>query len=353
MRIHLPSLPHTSTTRAYDWCAYTAKVRRFADMMTAEGHDVFLYGGPGNEAAVREHVIVADTDFQARHFGRYNWTRDVFDRWNADDPAWVEYNLACVEAIEEREQPGDILAIIGGQCQAQMVRCLPDLVPVEWGIGYEGIIGTTYHVFESTSWQHYVYGKAGITDGRYYDTVIPNAYDPAEYLLGERGGEYALYLGRPTERKGLNVLRDLAEHIPIVTAGQGDPGVTGGEHRGLVLGQAKRRLLAGARVVLVPTQYVEPFGGVAVEAMLSGVPVIASPWGAFTETVVEGLTGWLPTDLPGMLEAWDRAEWVDPWTIREYAKANFSTAHVAPIYTRYLERVQSAHTGGDDWYGAH
>jgi hypothetical protein len=35
--LHILCLPHTQTTRAYDHCAYTAKVRKFASMMAAEG----------------------------------------------------------------------------------------------------------------------------------------------------------------------------------------------------------------------------------------------------------------------------------------------------------------------------
>ena len=56
MRFHVASLPHTQTTRAYETCAFTANVRKFADMMYARGHEVYLYAGEENEAACTEFI---------------------------------------------------------------------------------------------------------------------------------------------------------------------------------------------------------------------------------------------------------------------------------------------------------
>jgi hypothetical protein len=115
MRIHLPSLPHTETTRDYDWCAYTAKVRRFADMMTAAGHDMILYAGTRNDAAVTEHVAIFDDDDRDRFFGHYDWATDVFDGFNVDAPWWDLWNRRCASAIAERStigDPNDVLGII-------------------------------------------------------------------------------------------------------------------------------------------------------------------------------------------------------------------------------------------------
>src|ERR1700722_9530309 len=57
VRLQLLGLPHTSTTRDYEWCAFTSKTRRFATMMTARGYQVTLYAGPENEADCEEHVV--------------------------------------------------------------------------------------------------------------------------------------------------------------------------------------------------------------------------------------------------------------------------------------------------------
>lgn len=57
-----------------------------------------------------------------------------------------------------------------------------------------------------------------------------------------------------------------------------------------------------ADVALTPTTLPEAFGRTAVEPQAVGRPVIASREGAMTETVVDGVTGWLAT--PGDVEAW-------------------------------------------------
>jgi glycosyltransferase involved in cell wall biosynthesis len=151
-----------------------------------------------------------------------------------------------------------------------------------------------------------------------------------------------------TARKGLAIVAELAKRQPVVTAGQGDERVAGATHAGVVVGAEKAELLARARAVLVPTVYIEPFGGVAVEAMLSGTPVITSPFGAFTETVEHGLTGYRCHTLADFLEAADTVDELDPKTIRDWAADRYATGVVAPRYDRWLQRLATLYSGG--WY---
>jgi glycosyltransferase involved in cell wall biosynthesis len=82
------------------------------------------------------------------------------------------------------------------------------------------------------------------------------------------------------------------------------------------------RLLATARAAIVPSRW-ENFPNSCIEAMSSGLPVIAAPTGGMTEMVEDGVTGWVarsqtPVDLaeamrraldtpPGVCEAMGRA----------------------------------------------
>jgi glycosyltransferase involved in cell wall biosynthesis len=58
-------------------------------------------------------------------------------------------------------------------------------------------------------------------------------------------------------------------------------------------------------IAILPTTVPESFGRAAVEPQVMGRPVIASNHGGVTETVVDGVTGWLVP--PGDAAAWAQA----------------------------------------------
>ena len=65
-------------------------------------------------------------------------------------------------------------------------KCIADhfndrLIVVEAGIGYESTFAK-FRVFESYSWMSYIYGKEGTGDGKWYDCVIPNFFDPSDFF---------------------------------------------------------------------------------------------------------------------------------------------------------------------------
>lgn len=358
-RVHIVALPHTLLTQAYDWCAYTAKVRRFITMLHLGGHEPIVYGPDIRDENVdrlssQYFPIVTETD-RKEWFDAPEWPSDkVFDRWEVDDITWRTMNERAAALIRINWQPGDVLGLIGGLCQQQILTDLTDLAPLtcEWGIGYSGVIPGTHRVYESYAWMHHVSARIGNDDIRFYDTVIPNCYDPAEFQVSHAPGDYLLFVGRPTSRKGLAVVADIARRsdLPLVVAGQ--PGADFGdlrhEHVGVVTGREKAELFAGARALLCPTIYLEPFGGVAVEAMMSGTPAIATDWGAFTETIQHGRTGFRARTLRQFLDAVDRAVDLDRAAIADYARTTYSLARGSIQYDNYLRDLSSLYAEG--WY---
>lgn len=347
MTVHLLGLPHTDVDGTWSTCAFTQKTRTLASMVVDQGHDVTVYGSDVWDHA-GEHVTVYDENDRQRWFGDTDWRTHVFDRWNVDvEPCWVEMNARMSASIRDRAQPGDVVSLTMGRAHQAVITDLPGVQWAELGIGYEASFAD-FRVFESRAWQHHTYGRQFIDDGRYYDTVIPNAFDPDQFTTGLDGG-YILYLGRMTARKGLDVAAEVAKHHRVVTAGQGDQLVPGAHHLGPVGPLERRDLLAGATCLLAPTRYIEPFGGVAVEAQLSGIPVVATPWGAFPETV-DDTTGRLCHTLGDYLAAIDDAPRLraEGATIRRRAIDRWSLAAVGPLYGRYLDLL--ATLAGDGWY---
>jgi len=71
------------------------------------------------------------------------------------------------------------------------------------------------------------------------------------------------------------------------------PGI---EYIGEISDADKSEFLSGARALLLPIDWPEPFGLVMIEAMACGTPVIAYPSGSVSEIVEHGLTGFIVDD---------------------------------------------------------
>jgi glycosyltransferase involved in cell wall biosynthesis len=149
--------------------------------------------------------------------------------------------------------------------------------------------------------------------------VIPNPIDVQGWPLQEQKQDYVLWIGRMTVEKGPHraIAAARAAGVPLVLAGVIQPGqqsffdlevaphIDGDRvsFLGEVGGAPKRSLFAGARALLMPISWEEPFGMVMVEALACGTPVIAFPAGAASELVIDGRTGFLVRDERAMAAA--------------------------------------------------
>jgi glycosyltransferase involved in cell wall biosynthesis len=101
----------------------------------------------------------------------------------------------------------------------------------------------------------------------------------------------------------------------------------------------KRRLLASARCLLVPSLAAETSSLVAMEAMACGTPVVAFPAGALPEIVEHGRTGFLVDDVEGMAAAIERAGEIDRAQCRQAAVQRFSVRQMTDAYLSLYERL--------------
>jgi len=350
MRFHVVSVPHTQVTLEYSACAFTEKVRKFCIMMTSLGHEVYLYAGDQNVAPCTEHVPCFTEEERLAHCGGKHFIEAV---WDANYGLWVDFNRRVASEIRRRAQQQDIVCIIGGTANAPLERELSDLLVVEFGIGYPGSFAK-YRVFESYAWMHATYGAqtpggAAAADGRWFDAVIPGYFEVDQFEPKYEKDDYFFFIGRLIDRKGLHIATEVCQRLGkrLIIAGQGET-PKWGEYVGLVGPEQRNAIMANARAVFMPTIYLEPFGNVAVEAQACGTPAITTDWGAFTETVKHGVTGYRCRSLQEFCDAARNCDTLDYHAIRKHAVENYSLEVVAQKYDAYFRRLLTL--WGDGWY---
>ncbi|HEY0138138.1 MAG TPA: glycosyltransferase [Nannocystis sp.] len=136
---------------------------------------------------------------------------------------------------------------------------------------------------------------------------ITNGVDSATYAPSATKRDFALVIGRVAPEKGFHdaVAAARLADVPLVAAGRLFPYPAYYSYFaerlrpefdvqrrfvGPVEGEAKRRLLARARCVLIPSTAPETSSLVAMEALASGTPVIAYRAGALPGIVEDGVT---------------------------------------------------------------
>lgn len=348
MRIHLLALPNVQTTSAYSLDGFCTATIRFARVLRRLGHTVMLYASEENEAPCDELVTVITKEEQHTLLGMIPY--QVAPMESAAYPLWALSNARTIKAIAARKEPHDLICTIGGASHLPVALAHDDLITVEYSIGYVSSF-SGYRVYESHAWRHVTHGyqvqKAhgceGGGDGRFFDTVIPLFFDPDEFTLRTKKEPFVLYVGRLTPRKGLEIACLAAERagVPLKVVGHGDTSLVthGAEYLGAVSMAERNDLMSRATALLCPTQYIEPFGSVAVEAQMCGTPAIATDFGGFTETIEHGVTGYRCNYLGEFVQAIHDAANLDHWMIHKRANRLYSLAAVAPQYQAYFDRL--------------
>jgi glycosyltransferase involved in cell wall biosynthesis len=343
-------------------------------MWQAEGCEVFLYGPDEIDCSPDEHIVITTASDRERWgFGDgFDTARTPF-LWDSSQPYWFEANQKAIDALRSRVEPRDYLCLIAGWTQEPIAREISGVyvdgelrytrgpIAVEWGCGYEGIF-SPFVAFESYAWLHHNYGLQRIINGRAYDQVIPNFFDKTQFSVARNPSlDYLLYIGRVVQRKGPHIALEIARHVglPLYVAGPGPTSWENGKflqadevrlegdvhYMGEVRFKERNELMRNAVATIVPTLYIEPFGGVAVEAMLSGCPVIASDWGSFTEIVGPEVGRRFRTLKQGV-RAVGEVRSLSRKKIRDYAISRYSLEAVGPQFTAWFDQMDDLWKSG-------
>ena len=180
---------------------------------------------------------------------------------------------------------------------------------------------------------------------------IANGIDTQQFQCGSGTRNHLLWLGRICPEKGVHIALHVAQRLdlPMIVAGAVHPFR---DHEsyfacrvrpllddkrkyvGPVGLEEKKKLLAEARCVLIPSLAPETSSLVAMEAISSGTPVIAFRSGALPEVIEHGQTGFIVDSEDGMADALVRIKEVSPSTCYEQAKLRFDVRRMASDYMK-------------------
>lgn len=352
LRLHLIGLFHTQCKNAYSHCAFTGKVLRFSKMMRQCGYEVIEYSNCESESNATKHVeILTKKEFNS-FFGKHKTTSFYGDAAVIQSPAHQAFENKLIPALKENLKPKDIICHPFGHAHQILLNEFPRNQHVETGIGYPTLMPGSFRVFESYAWMHYHQGKENRC-GRNYEWVIPNYFDLDEWKPSFKPGNYLAFLGRICSQKGMDTIKEIANHSPwpIVLHGQGDPSPwkhPNIEYGGPIHGKARSTFLRNARAALMPTVFTEPFGGSGVEAMLCGTPLIAVDYGAFTETIIEGVTGFRCHTLQDWIDSIHKAADLDRKKIAAITRERYSLEACGKMYDRVFNSLNNLWNNG--WY---
>jgi glycosyltransferase involved in cell wall biosynthesis len=94
----------------------------------------------------------------------------------------------------------------------------------------------------------------------------------------------------------------------------------------------KPAFLSGAKALLFPIDWSEPFGLVMIESMACGTPVIAFNRGSVPEVIDHGVTGYIVEDVQGAVAALQRLDELSRAEIRAQFERRFSSKTMARNY---------------------
>ena len=249
-----------------------------------------------------------------------------------------------LDIVHDHTLAGPLLAR-GRQCPTMLTVHAP--LDGEFG-DYLELLGKTVHLVAISAAQRRSRPELN------WAATIPNALHVEDYPLRRDKDDYALFLGRMNPEKGAHIAIEVAREAGcrlLIAAKCNEPAEyayfdeqvaprlgPGIEWLGEADAARKRELLAGARCLLFPLQWEEPFGLVMIEALACGTPVVTLRRGSVPEIVVDGVTGYIRDDPAELPELLGRLDAIDPEACRKRVEAEFD---VPVMLSRYEEAYRT------------
>ena len=322
-------------------------VADLTEALVDRGHEVTLFCAPGSHSSAKTVTLLAE-----QHPGEIE--RSLYE---------ADHVARAFAAIDVAAEDGSGFDIVHDHCGFTALAMsdrleTPLLHPLHGPFTRE--TATFYAHHADKAW------VAGISDAQLAMGpenlrsvgAIPNPIAVDSWPFRRSDDDYVLWIGRMTPEKGPHRAIEIARAAgqDLILAGVVQPGqrsfferhvephIDGRRVRfvGEVGGARKKNLFAGARALLVPIRWPEPFGMVIIEALVCGTPVLAFDEGAVTELVDDGVTGFVVEDETAMVAALGNVKQIDPAACRRWVAEHCDVNVVAGAYEAAYHTVLRA-----------
>ncbi len=328
-------------------------VRTIVEWLAAAGHDCRVVSTTRFDRAsapidFAEHL--ARSGVAAEHIPPDSWHDGLFRYLLADVPVLAQQTRHHDSSAPDEAEARAFLRLL----TAEMADLRPDIVLSYGGhpvlqialrlaraTGAATVFTLRNYGYEDMRWFEHV--SSVLTNSpflrrHYLDTIgvdsvaLPSPIDLATTLWDDPATRGFVTFVNPALHKGAAMFARLADmlgrrrpDIPLLIVQSADDARTLANIEGLDLGRypqilaspalpEPRQIFALAKILLVPSFFPEPFGRVAAEALVNGVPPIVSDRGALPETVAEGgIVLPIPGGTPEAIRAVPPEALVEPW----------------------------------------
>jgi glycosyltransferase involved in cell wall biosynthesis len=253
--------------------------------------------------------------------------KNVFER--ADEFDLIHFHIDYLQFPGSRLQRVPSLTTLHGRLD------IPDIVPLYREFSEVPLVSISDSQRKPLPWVNWV-------------GTVQHGIPASEFQPRFSNGKYLAFLGRVAPEKGLDRAIEIAlrAQMPLKIAAKIDkanreyyesdikhllkhPLI---EFIGEIGNAEKGEFLSNAAALLFPISWPEPFGLVMIEAMACGTPVIAFPCGSVPEVIMDGVSGYLVSDVAEAVSAVHRLDHIDRADCRRHFERNFTSARMAGNY---------------------
>jgi glycosyltransferase involved in cell wall biosynthesis len=347
MRIAMISTPFLSVPPR-DYGGTELVVYELVEGLLDRGHDITLFATGDSRTQARQHALYPTPQWPPAPLTDLNHVS-----WAMTRVAGGEYDVVHAHSA---------VALALG-------RLVPGL-PLVYTLHHthESSMSDYYRHFPEAEYVAISHDQAHRETGVRTCTVIHHGLDPARYHWSQHPEPYVCFVARFAPEKGAHTAIDVAAlaGVPIRVAGDVHPPNVGYFHAevesrlrlphvtylGWIGTERKVPLLCGARALVAPIDWNEPFGLTFIEAMLSGCPVVTFGRGSVPELIEHGVTGFIAhsvEEMAHLIRPGGPVDALDRQRIRAHAVHRFSRGRMAAEYERVYHTAAARAARTDDW----